>query len=345
MVEPHDRRPAGRGPRGRDDPRRLRGARDRHADALLRRHPQPANACRVCVVEVEGARVLVPSCSRKVEPGMVVQTDSERVRHSRKMVLEFLGSSVDLSITPAAQDYLRALRRRLRALRAARAAGYRARPAPHRPPRGARRADRRHRGPAGQGRQRALRARLLQVHPLLQVRRRLRRAVAEHVRDRRGRPRLRRAHLDRVRQSAARLGLRLLRQLHRGLPDRRADVRLRVRPARGRRSGTSRARRRPTPSAPTAASAAPSRCTSRTTRSSRSPRPTTTTSRAATSASRAASASSTSSRSPATARACLLRAPWAVRTRWSARQRAPAGPGLPPRPHIRRAGSPRQWER
>ena len=52
----------------------------------------PVNACRVCVVEVEGSRTLVPSCSRQAEEGMVVQTDSERVRHSRKMVLEFLGS-------------------------------------------------------------------------------------------------------------------------------------------------------------------------------------------------------------------------------------------------------------
>jgi predicted molibdopterin-dependent oxidoreductase YjgC len=60
----------------------------------------PVNVCRVCVVEVEGSRVLVPSCSRPVEPGMVLKTDSERVRHSRKMVLEFLASSVDLSTTP-----------------------------------------------------------------------------------------------------------------------------------------------------------------------------------------------------------------------------------------------------
>ena len=59
---------------------------------------QPVNVCRVCVVEVAGSRVLVPACSRKVEPGMEVQTDSERVRHSRRMVLEFLGSSVDLSL-------------------------------------------------------------------------------------------------------------------------------------------------------------------------------------------------------------------------------------------------------
>ncbi len=65
----------------------------------------PVNACRVCVVELEGSRALVPSCSRKAETGMAVRTDSERVRHSRKMVLEFLGSSVDLSTAPDAQRY------------------------------------------------------------------------------------------------------------------------------------------------------------------------------------------------------------------------------------------------
>src|SRR5213080_5224410 len=48
----------------------------------------PVNVCRVCVVEVEGSRVLVPACSRPVEPKMVVHTDSPRVRHSRRLVLE-----------------------------------------------------------------------------------------------------------------------------------------------------------------------------------------------------------------------------------------------------------------
>jgi predicted molibdopterin-dependent oxidoreductase YjgC len=67
---------------------------------------RPANACRVCVVELEGSRVLVPSCSRPAEPGMRVRTDSERVRLSRRLVLELLGSSVDLSTTPAAPAYL-----------------------------------------------------------------------------------------------------------------------------------------------------------------------------------------------------------------------------------------------
>jgi predicted molibdopterin-dependent oxidoreductase YjgC len=59
----------------------------------------PVNVCRVCVVEVEGSRVLVPACSRKLEAGMKIQTDSERVRTSRRVVLEFLGSSVDMSLS------------------------------------------------------------------------------------------------------------------------------------------------------------------------------------------------------------------------------------------------------
>ena len=41
----------------------------------------PVNVCRVCVVEVEGSRTLVPSCSRKAEPGMKVHTGSARVQH------------------------------------------------------------------------------------------------------------------------------------------------------------------------------------------------------------------------------------------------------------------------
>ncbi|HEX4526336.1 MAG TPA: 2Fe-2S iron-sulfur cluster-binding protein [Gaiellaceae bacterium] len=66
----------------------------------------PVNVCRVCVVELEGARTLVPACSRRVEAGMVVHTDSERVRTSRKLVLELLGSSVDLSLAPEALEYI-----------------------------------------------------------------------------------------------------------------------------------------------------------------------------------------------------------------------------------------------
>ncbi len=74
----------------------------------------PVNACRVCVVEVTGSRVLAPACSRKVEPGMEVRTESERVRASRKVVLEFLASSVDTSLAgPASpnRDFARYLER------------------------------------------------------------------------------------------------------------------------------------------------------------------------------------------------------------------------------------------
>lgn len=65
----------------------------------------PVNVCRVCVVEVTGSRALVPACSRRVEPGMEIATDSERVRHSRRLVLELLASSVDVSLAgPAVPD-------------------------------------------------------------------------------------------------------------------------------------------------------------------------------------------------------------------------------------------------
>src|ERR1700746_556001 len=67
----------------------------------------PVNVCRVCVVELEGSRTLVPACSRKVEPNMSIKTDSERVRLSRRVVLEFLASSVDLSTAPAMRAYMK----------------------------------------------------------------------------------------------------------------------------------------------------------------------------------------------------------------------------------------------
>ena len=67
----------------------------------------PVNVCRVCVVELEGSRTLVPACSRKAEQGMAIQTDSERVRMSRRMVLEFLASSTDVSTAPELREYMR----------------------------------------------------------------------------------------------------------------------------------------------------------------------------------------------------------------------------------------------
>jgi len=67
----------------------------------------PVNACRVCVVEVEGARVLAPACSRRIEPNMVIRTRSPRVDLSRKLVLELLASSVDLSTAPSLEPMMR----------------------------------------------------------------------------------------------------------------------------------------------------------------------------------------------------------------------------------------------
>lgn len=67
----------------------------------------PVNVCRVCVVELEGSRTLVPACSRPAEAGMQISTDSERVRHSRRMVLEFLGSANDLSQASEITDWSR----------------------------------------------------------------------------------------------------------------------------------------------------------------------------------------------------------------------------------------------
>ena len=59
--------------------------------------------CKLCVVEVEGQRVLQPSCIVKAGAGMQVQTRSERVVRARKTILEMLATSVDLSDAPEIQ--------------------------------------------------------------------------------------------------------------------------------------------------------------------------------------------------------------------------------------------------
>ena len=57
----------------------------------------PEGVCRLCVVDT-GSRALTPSCSAKVSQGMDVRTENEKVRHSRKLVLELLGSSVNVDL-------------------------------------------------------------------------------------------------------------------------------------------------------------------------------------------------------------------------------------------------------
>jgi NADP-reducing hydrogenase subunit HndD len=63
-------------------------------------HTTANGLCRLCVVEVEGSRVLSPSCVAKVSEGMQVNTRNERVERSRKTLLELLSSAVDLSEAP-----------------------------------------------------------------------------------------------------------------------------------------------------------------------------------------------------------------------------------------------------
>ncbi len=59
--------------------------------------------CRVCVVEVEGQRLLQPGCIVQTIDGMKVKTRSERVDRSRRTIIEMLGSAVDLSDAPEIQ--------------------------------------------------------------------------------------------------------------------------------------------------------------------------------------------------------------------------------------------------
>jgi NADH dehydrogenase/NADH:ubiquinone oxidoreductase subunit G len=66
-----------------------------------------ANAlCRICVVEVEGARVLAAACVAQVSEGMIVKTRNERVERSRRTILEMLDSAVDLSEAPEIQGFI-----------------------------------------------------------------------------------------------------------------------------------------------------------------------------------------------------------------------------------------------
>jgi formate dehydrogenase major subunit len=60
-----------------------------YADGLA-----PAGNCRACVVEIDGERVLAPSCCRAPKDGMAVRTDSERAVAAQRMVLELLCSDM-----------------------------------------------------------------------------------------------------------------------------------------------------------------------------------------------------------------------------------------------------------
>ena len=57
-------------------------------------HPQltPYGGCRLCMVEVEGARILQPSCTLPVTEGMVVKTNTQKVQKAREFVLSLIFS-------------------------------------------------------------------------------------------------------------------------------------------------------------------------------------------------------------------------------------------------------------
>ncbi len=56
---------------------------------------RPDGNCRACVVEIDGERVLAPSCCRYPSQGMKVDSVNERARHSQRLVLELLQSDLD----------------------------------------------------------------------------------------------------------------------------------------------------------------------------------------------------------------------------------------------------------
>ena len=55
---------------------------------------RPDGNCRACMVEIEGERTLQPSCVRTILEGMIINTTSDRVKHSQKLVLELLDSDI-----------------------------------------------------------------------------------------------------------------------------------------------------------------------------------------------------------------------------------------------------------
>jgi formate dehydrogenase major subunit len=59
---------------------------------------RPDGNCRACVVEIDGERVLAPSCCRAPQPGMKVSTASPRARHAQKLVLELLAADVPAGV-------------------------------------------------------------------------------------------------------------------------------------------------------------------------------------------------------------------------------------------------------
>src|SRR5215472_13442262 len=77
---------------------------------------RPDGNCRVCMVEIEGERVLAASCIRKATPGMKVKTQTERAKTARRMVVELLMADQpprDVAHDPESEFWKTALRQKV----------------------------------------------------------------------------------------------------------------------------------------------------------------------------------------------------------------------------------------
>ena len=63
-------------------------------------HTTANGLCRLCVVEMEGVRLLQAACITAPRSGSVIHTRSPKVRRARRTILEMLASAVDLSEAP-----------------------------------------------------------------------------------------------------------------------------------------------------------------------------------------------------------------------------------------------------
>jgi NADH dehydrogenase/NADH:ubiquinone oxidoreductase subunit G len=79
----------------------------RHVPTICYHDHCTANGlCRICVVEVDGVKPLLPACLSRVSEGMKVSTSSARVERSRRTILEMLASAVDLSEAPEIDKFI-----------------------------------------------------------------------------------------------------------------------------------------------------------------------------------------------------------------------------------------------
>src|SRR5262247_2488377 len=81
---------------------------------------RPDGNCRVCMVEIEGERVLAASCIRKPTPGMKVKTQTDRAKTARRMVVELLMSDQparDMAHDPESEFWKTAARQKVESSR------------------------------------------------------------------------------------------------------------------------------------------------------------------------------------------------------------------------------------